>query len=52
VNDRVVDSNKIKTMKKRLKNSNIINFQETEHEIFMEKDIFRKRLWDSLDNFL
>lgn len=52
IKDKVVCSNKINSMAKRLKNSKVIKFQETEHEIFMEKDIFRKRLWDSLDNFL
>jgi len=51
-NDRVVDANKIKNMKKRLKNSQIIEFEETEHEIFMEKDISRKIMWNKLDEFL
>ena len=51
-NDRVVDSSKIKLMKERLKNSQIIEFTETEHEIFMERDIFRKKLWKHLDSFL
>ena len=52
IKDRVVDSNKIKIMQKRLKNSQMIEFFETEHEIFMEKDIYREKLWDHLDNFL
>ena len=51
-NDRVVDANKIKDMKKRLNNSQIIEFNETEHEIFMEKDKSRKILWNKLDEFL
>ena len=52
INDRVVDSNKIKLMQKRLKNSQMIEFYKTEHEIFMERDIYRKKLWEHLDNFL
>ena len=51
-NDRVVDSNKINVMKKRLKNSHIIEFEETEHEIFMEKNHHRKEMWEKLDDFL
>ncbi len=52
LNDRVVDSNKIKEMQRRLKNSQSIEFSETEHEIFMEKTIFRKKMWEAIDNFL
>jgi lysophospholipase len=52
INDRVVDSNKIKLMQKRLKNSQMIEFHKTEHEIFMERDIYREKLWEHLDNFL
>ena len=48
----MVDSNKIKEMQRRLKNSQSIEFSETEHEIFMEKTIFRKKMWEALDNFL
>ena len=52
LNDRVVDSNKIKEMQRRLKNSQSIEFSETQHEIFMEKTIFRKKMWEAIDNFL
>ncbi len=52
LNDRVVDSNKIKDMQRRLKNSQSIEFGETEHEIFMEKSIFRKKMWEAIDSFL
>ena len=52
LNDKVVDSKKIDVMSKRLKNSQIINFKNCEHEIFMEKDIHRKRMWDSISEFL
>jgi lysophospholipase len=51
-NDRVVDSNKIIFMEKRLNNSTLIQFNQTEHEIFMEKDIYRKAMWSSIDTFL
>ena len=50
--DKVVDANKINAMHKRLKNSQMIEFQNTKHEIFMEKDSSRKVLWDKLDKFL
>lgn len=50
--DRVVDANKINIMAKRLKNCQIIEFKNTEHEIFMEKDSSRKILWNKLDEFL
>jgi lysophospholipase len=50
--DQVVSSDKIKKMQKRLPNSQMINFDSTKHEIFMEKDIYRKDLWNSIDHFL
>ena len=50
--DRVVDSEKINLMEKRLKKSKIINFDKTEHEIFMEKNKFRKIMWKEIDIFL
>ena len=52
LNDRVVDANKTIIMSKRLKNNKLINFQECEHEVFMEKDIHRKRMWEDIDSFL
>ena len=52
IKDRVVDSNKITQMSKRLKNKKTIEFKNTEHEIFMEKDIYRKKMWAAIDNFL
>jgi lysophospholipase len=52
LNDIVVDPKKIRNMQKRLKNSEIIEFDNTEHEIFMEKDIYRKKLWENIDKFL
>ena len=52
LNDIVVDPKKIRNMQKRLKNSEIIEFDNTEHEIFMEKDIYRKKLWKNIDKFL
>ena len=52
INDKVVDSNKIDQMNLRLPNAKTVYFKSTEHEIFMEKDIFREVLWGSVDNFL
>ena len=50
--DRVVDSEKINSMEKRLKKSKIISFKKTEHEIFMEKTKYRKIMWKEIDIFL
>ncbi len=52
INDKVVDSNKTLEMSKRLKNSKIMNFQNCEHEIFIENDKNRKILWEAIDDFL
>ncbi len=52
INDRVVDTNKIDEMHKRLINSKSIYFDKTEHEIFMEKDKYRKIMWEEIDRFL
>lgn len=51
-NDRVVDSKKIKKMSTRLKNCEIENFLNTEHEIFMEKEIYRDKMWKKIDIFI
>ncbi|MFL2823854.1 MAG: serine aminopeptidase domain-containing protein [Alphaproteobacteria bacterium] len=50
--DRVVDANKIESTAARLPNKEIITFSNTEHEIFMEKDIYRKKMWEKIDAFL
>ena len=50
--DRVVDANKIRSTTTRLPNKKIITFSNTEHEIFMEKDEFRKEMWGEIDTFL
>jgi lysophospholipase len=50
--DKIVCSKKINDMSKRLKNSKVIEFSDTEHEIFMEKDLQRNRLWETIDEFL
>ncbi len=50
--DRVVDP--VKTLKtiKRLKNYEIIDFKDCEHEIFMERDSHRNRMWNKIEKFL
>ena len=35
-----------------MKNSKIINFENCKHEILMEKDIYRKKLWNEFDKFV
>ena len=48
----LVDANKIESTAARLPNKEIIAFSNTEHEIFMEKDIYRKKMWEKIDAFL
>tara|TARA_B110000444_G_scaffold261018_1_gene310502 strand:+ start:997 stop:1968 length:972 start_codon:yes stop_codon:yes gene_type:complete len=50
--DRVVDASKINSIAERLVNKKIIIFSNTEHEIFMEQDIYRKRMWAEIDQLL
>ena len=50
--DKVVDSNKTIMMSKRLKNSTIVNFDNCKHEIFMEKNKYREKMWKKIDSFL
>ena len=50
--DKVVDSNKIIEIISKMKNSKIINFENCKHEILMEKDIYRKKLWNEFDEFV
>ena len=52
LNDKVVSPKRIISMAKRLKNSKIVNFESCEHEIFMENDNHRKKMWNEIDNFL
>ena len=50
--DRVVYSKKIIEMSERIKNSKLVKFDNCEHEIFMEKDIYRDSAWKEIDSFL
>ena len=50
--DRVVYSKSTIEMAKRLKNSRIINFENCEHEILMEQNQYREKMWRAIDNFL
>jgi len=52
LNDKVVSPQHIISMANKLKNARIVNFESCEHEIFMEKDKFRKKLWKEIDSFL
>ena len=52
LNDEVVDSNKTLSTLKKLQNCQIKNFNNSKHEIFMEKDKERIKLWKYIDNFL
>jgi len=50
--DKVVSPKHIIKMANQLKNAKIINFKSCKHEIFMEKDKFRRKLWEEIDSFL
>ena len=50
--DKVVDSRKTIQLLKENKNIKIKNFKNVKHEIFMEKDVARNKLWNHIDNFL
>ena len=52
LNDKVVSSKYISIMSKRLNNSKMVYFKNAEHELFMESDNNRKKLWESIDLFL
>ena len=50
--DRVVYSRKTLEMSKRLMKSVIIDFDNCEHEVFMEKDEHREKFWKEFDAFI
>ncbi len=52
IKDKVVDSNKTIKMAERLPNCKIINVNNIEHEILMEKDVYRNMFWSLFDDFL
>ena len=52
LDDEVVSSNHIIETSKRFKNSKMVNFESCKHEIFMEKDRYRKIMWNEIDVFL
>ena len=52
LDDEVVSSNHIIETSKRFKNSKLVNFESCKHEIFMEKDQYRKIMWNEIDVFL
>ena len=39
-------------MHMRLPNSKIVNFDDTEHEVLMEKDCTREKFWKNFDEFI
>ena len=52
LNDKVVSPDKIIEMQMRLPNSKIVNFNDTEHEVLMEKDYTREKFWKNFDEFI
>tara|TARA_B100001540_G_C15816351_1_gene647703 strand:- start:727 stop:1686 length:960 start_codon:yes stop_codon:yes gene_type:complete len=49
--DKVVNPSEINKIFNKLKDSKVIEFKETKHEIFMEKDKHRKIMWKEIDNY-
>tara|TARA_Y100001935_G_scaffold54569_1_gene45618 strand:- start:1065 stop:2036 length:972 start_codon:yes stop_codon:yes gene_type:complete len=52
LDDSVVDPNKTLEMSRRIQNSKILDFKGCMHEIFMEKDFHRAKMWKGIDDFL
>tara|TARA_B100000131_G_C18027901_1_gene577190 strand:+ start:148 stop:1104 length:957 start_codon:yes stop_codon:yes gene_type:complete len=50
--DRVVCSDKIYEMHKRLPNSQVVNFTNAGHEVLMENDKIRREFWINFDEFI
>ncbi len=51
LDDKVVSPVEINKICKKLKNSRVIEFKQAKHEIFMEKDVYRKIMWREIDNY-
>ena len=51
LDDKVVSPVEINKICKKLKNSRVIEFKQAKHEIFMEKDVYRKIMWTEIDNY-
>ena len=49
--DKVVNPSEINKIFNKLENAKVIEFKETKHEIFMEKDKYRKMMWKEVDNY-
>jgi len=52
LDDSVVDANKTRKMSDRMQNCEVVDFEGCMHEIFMEKDIHRAKMWKAIDKFL
>ena len=52
LDDSVVDPSKTRKMSDRIQNSKILDFKGCMHEIFMEKDLHRTKMWKGIDDFL
>ena len=52
LDDSVVDANKTRKMSDRMQNCEVVDFEGCMHEIFMEKDIHRVKMWKAIDKFL
>ena len=51
-NDKVVDAKKTLEISKKILNCELINFNNVEHEIYMERDIYRDLMWQKIDKFI
>ena len=50
--DRVCDTQAIRVFARRLPKAEYVEITGAEHEILMERDIFRAQLWSHFDNFI
>jgi lysophospholipase len=50
--DRVCDTEAVRIFAARMPNAEFVEIAEAEHEILMERDIFRAQLWSAFDGFV
>jgi lysophospholipase len=50
--DRVCDTDAVRAFAARMPHAQFIEIAEAEHEILMERDVFRAQFWSALDEFI
>ncbi len=50
--DRVCDTESVRIFAERMPNAEFVEIADAEHEILMERDVFRAQLWSAFDAFI